>query len=222
MSPLDPLLRQSLFIAGTDTGVGKTWVASRLLRALVAQGYRAAGMKPVAAGAAVTSAGLRNDDALALAAAGNVPFPYDTLNPYCLQQASSPHIAARTEGTSIDRAVIKRKFAEISRNSDVVVVEGAGGWLAPIGNPPQPGHPGPTMADVAAVLHLPVLLVVGLRLGCISHALLTADSIQARGLTLAGWIANPIEPGFAPGSADSTSCVDALEERLPAPRLQLL
>jgi dethiobiotin synthetase len=222
MNTLDPRLRQSLFIAGTDTGVGKTWIATRLLQALVAEGYRAAGMKPVAAGAIATPAGLRNDDALLLAAAGNVAIPYETLNPYCLQQATSPHIAAAAEGVSIDRVEITTNFARITSASQFVIVEGAGGWLAPIGDPPQPGKPGPTMADVAEALRLPVLLVVGMRLGCISHALLTADAIRARHLTLAGWIANPIEPGFMPGTADFAAYVGALDRRLPAPRLQLL
>jgi len=222
MNTLDPRLRQSLFIAGTDTGVGKTWIATRLLQALVALGYRASGMKPVAAGAVDTPAGLRNDDALLLAAAGNVVVPYETLNPYCLRQATSPHIAAAEAGLSIDRVEIRTKFAQIASTSDFVVVEGAGGWLAPIGDPPQSGQAGPTMADIAEALGLPVLLVVGMRLGCISHALLTADAIRARQLTLAGWIANPIDPGLMPGSAGFSAYVDSLDRRLPAPRLQLL
>jgi dethiobiotin synthetase len=211
---LHPILRQNLFIAGTDTGVGKTWVATRLLQALVASGLRACGMKPVAAGAAATPGGLRNDDALALLGAGNVGIPYETLNPYCLADATSPHIAAKNAAISIDIELIKNRYSRIVSKSDVVVVEGAGGWLAPIGD-------GTTMADVAAALGLPVLLVVGMRLGCISHALLTVDSIRARGLQLAGWIANPSGPEFLPGSAGYAAYVDALEQRLPAPRLQV-
>jgi dethiobiotin synthetase len=218
---LDPVLRRSLFIAGTDTGVGKTWIATRLLRALAASGLRAAGMKPVAAGAVQTPAGLRNDDALALAGAGNVALPYETLNPYCLAQATSPHIAARNAEISIDIVEILSKYVLIASKSDVIVVEGAGGWLAPVGEPVVQGTTGPTMADVAAALALPVVLVVGMRLGCISHALLTADAIRARGLQLAGWIANPIDPEFLPASAGYTAYVDSLEQRLPAPRLQV-
>lgn len=218
---LDPVLRRSLFIAGTDTGVGKTWIATRLLRALAASGLRAAGMKPVAAGAVQTPAGLRNDDALALAGAGNVALPYETLNPYCLAQATSPHIAARNAAISIDIVEILSKYVLIASKSDVIVVEGAGGWLAPVGEPVVQGTTGPTMADVAAALALPVVLVVGMRLGCISHALLTADAIRARGLQLAGWIANPIDPEFLPASAGYTAYVDSLEQRLPAPRLQV-
>jgi dethiobiotin synthetase len=211
---LDPILRQSLFIAGTDTGVGKTWVATRLLQVLGTTGLRAAGMKPVAAGATPTPDGLRNDDALALARAGNVVLPYETLNPYCLAEATSPHIAAKNEGISIDIELIKERYSSIVLKSDVIVVEGAGGWLAPIADKS-------TMADVAVALGLPVLLVVGMRLGCISHALLTADSIRTQGLQLAGWIANPIDPEFLPGSAGYAAYVDALEQRLPAPRLQV-
>ncbi len=218
---LHPLLRQDLFVAGTDTGVGKTWVATRLLRALAASGLRVAGMKPVAAGAEITPAGLRNDDALALAAAANVAIPYETLNPYCLMEPTSPHIAAKLAGISIDIEVIVARYATIVSKSDVVVVEGAGGWLAPVGDPAVRGSNGPTMADVAAALDLPVLLVVGMRLGCISHALLTAASIRDRGLHLAGWIANPISPEFLPASVAYKGYVDALEQRLPAPRLQV-
>ncbi len=221
MNTLDPLLRQSLFVAGTDTGVGKTWVATRLLQALAASGLRAAGMKPVAAGAVATPVGLRNDDALALAMAGNVELPYEALNPYCLAQATSPHIAAKNAAISIDISFIIRQYALISAKSDIVVVEGAGGWLAPIGDPVIGGSSGPTMADVAAALQLPVLLVVGMRLGCISHALLTADAIRARGLRLAGWCANPIAAEFLPGSAAYAGYLEALQQRLPAPRLQV-
>jgi dethiobiotin synthetase len=222
MTALDPVFRQSLFIAGTDTGVGKTWIATRLLQSLVAAGYRAAGMKPVAAGAERTLAGLRNDDALALAAAGNVPLPYEMLNPYCLPQATSPDIAARNAGISIDIELITDQFAAIIEKSDVIIVEGAGGWLTPIGEPPQSGVPGPTMADIAAELGLPVLLVVGMRLGCINHALLTAEAIRARGLELAGWIANPIDRDFLARSDDFSAYVGAVEQRLPATRRQLL
>jgi dethiobiotin synthetase len=211
---LHPILRQNLFVAGTDTGVGKTWVATRLLQALAASGLRAAGMKPVAAGADSTPDGLRNDDALALAAAGNVAIPYETLNPYCLAEATSPHIAAKNAGISIDIELIVARYSIIASQSDVVIVEGAGGWLAPIGDET-------TMADVAVALGAPVLLVVGMRLGCISHALLTAASIRERGMPLAGWIANAISPEFLPASVAYKAYVDALEQRLPAPRLQV-
>jgi dethiobiotin synthetase len=217
MSGLAPALRQSLFIAGTDTGVGKTWVATRLLRALSASGVRAAPMKPVAAGAELRPEGPRNDDALALRAAASVALPYDLVNPCCLLSATSPHLAAAREDSSIEIAAISAAFSRITRLSDVIVVEGAGGWLAPIGDPARPGIPGPTMQEVATTLGLPVLLVVGIRLGCLSHALLTADAIQRCGLPLAGWIANPIDPHFE----DGPQYVESLSLRLPAPRLSL-
>jgi dethiobiotin synthetase len=194
----------SVFVAGTDTGVGKTHVAVALLRRLAATGQRAAGMKPVAAGAVLTANGLRNDDALALAAAAGVALPYGLVNPVCLPLATSPHLAARAAGRPIGIPAIVRAYAEIATRADVVVVEGAGGWRAPIGDRE-------TMEDVAIALGLPVLLVVGLRLGCINHTLLTADAIRRSGLELAGWIANPIDPSFA-AAADTT---EAIAERLP-------
>lgn len=233
MNALDPLLRQSLFIAGTDTGVGKTWVATRLLRAWARAGYRAAGMKPVAAGAdpvdagspaagagivaGVTAATLCNEDALALQAAGNVDLPYRVLNPCCLPRPTSPHMAAQEVGTSISIDTIKLNFDHIVSISDLIAVEGAGGWWAPIGEPDHAGERGPTMEDVARALGLPVLLVVGVRLGALNHALLTAAAIRASGLRLAAWAANRIDPDFA----DYRGYVESLQRRLPAPRVSL-
>jgi dethiobiotin synthetase len=209
---LHPALRQSLFIAGTDTGVGKTTVAVALLRALARHGLRVAGMKPVAAGAAMTSHGWRNDDALDLAAAGNVQLPYAWLNPFCLPTPTAPHLAAADAGMIIEISVIRSAFDCIKARSDVVVVEGAGGWLAPIGAVgPKGEHQ--SMQDVARMLGLPVVLVVGLRLGCTNHALLTAAAIERAGLPLAAWIANPIDPHFM----DAARYVEALTERLNAP-----
>lgn len=180
-------LRAGLFVAGTDTEVGKTFVTVALVRALVSQGLRIAVMKPVAAGASDGGPGLRNDDALALISASNVIAPYDEVNPYCFALPASPHLAARDAGATIDPAVIARRAASLASRADAVIAEGAGGWLAPIGE-----HT--TMADIAVALGLPVLLVVGMRLGCINHALLTAESVRARGLTLGGWVANLIDP----------------------------
>lgn len=212
---MNPLLRQSLFIAGTDTGIGKTRVATGLLQALAASGLRVTGMKPVAAGADLTSHGWRNDDALDLWAASSVRLPYALVNPVCLPDATSPHLAARRAGVAIDIAAIRAAFEQIMPQSDLIIVEGAGGWLAPIAAPAAPGQVGPTMQDVALALGLPVVLVVGIRLGCLSHALLTADAIRRSGLPLAGWIANAIDPQFA----DHDACVEALVERLPEPML---
>jgi dethiobiotin synthetase len=206
--------RQSLFIAGTDTGVGKTWVAVRLLHALGGEGLRTAAMKPVAAGADLHDGGLRNADALELMAAATVPAPYELVNPCCFPAATSPHLAAARDGRRVDLEAIKQAFSRIRANSDVIIVEGAGGWLAPIADPAVPGDAGPTMEDVALALGLPVLLVVGLKLGCISHALLTADAVRRAGLPLAGWIANPVDPAFS----DQSGYLQSLQLRLPAPQ----
>ena len=217
MSALSPILRQSLFIAGTDTGVGKTWVATRLLKVLGREGLRAAGMKPVAAGAELTAHGLRNEDALALQSAAPVCLPYDWVNPCCLPAPTSPHLAARRAGQVVDTAAIRQAFDRIRAETELIIVESAGGWLAPIADPLAPGRNGPSMQDIALTLNLPVLLVVGMRLGCLSHALLTADAIARAGLPLAGWIANPIDPGFA----DQGDYVESLRLRLPAPLLSI-
>lgn len=177
------------FIAGTDTGVGKTLVAAALVRALVAQGRRVAVMKPVAAGATHDAPGWRSGDARELMAASNVIAPYETVNPYCLTLAASPHIAAREAGVTLDVDLIARRAHELAAAADLLVVEGAGGWLAPI-------SAWQTMADIAVTLGLPVITVVGMRLGCLSHALLTRAAVTTTGLAHAGWIANAIEPGM--------------------------
>ena len=183
-------MRGGLFITGTDTEVGKTVVARLIVRSLAATGVRVAVMKPVAAGSVMTSDGLRNDDALGLMADSNVVMPYATVNPYCLPAPVSPHLAAREAGVSIELPRLKASFDSLTAAADYVIVEGAGGWLAPL-NDEQ------FIADLAAALGLPVLLVVGLRLGCLNHALLTAAAIRQRGLLLGGWIANHIDPQFS-------------------------
>jgi dethiobiotin synthetase len=209
--PLDARLCQSLFIAGTDTGVGKTWVAVKLIQALAAQGLSVAGFKPIAAGAEWSEDGWRNDDARQLiAASSGSPLAYSEANPYCLQRPTSPHLAAAEEHIDINIDTILLNYQLIKSKFDLVIAEGAGGWLAPIG-------PNRSMQDVAAALALPVLLVVGLRLGCINHALLTVAAIRAAGLPFAGWIANPIDPSFA----DRDRYVLALQERLPGPLLRI-
>jgi dethiobiotin synthetase len=211
---LHPALCQSLFVTGTDTGVGKTWVAVQLLRAMAATGHRVAGMKPVAAGVIDTPDGPRNDDALALMGAGNVDLPCQLVNPVCLQRATSPHLAAAESGFTVDTGAIVQAYDLIRSRSDWIVVEGAGGWLAPIGAA-TPGTNGPTMQDIALALGLPVLLVVGIRLGALNHALLTADAIRRSGLPLAGWAANCLDPGFA----DTEQYIESLALRLAEPLL---
>lgn len=178
---------KSLFVTGTDTGVGKTLASAALTRALVARGLRVAVMKPIASGSDPTPQGPRNSDALTLMAAANVSASYEVVNPYCFLPPISPHIAAREAHVTIDLALLRSRFQSLAAASDCVIVEGAGGWLTPISDTA-------TMADLAAALALPVLLVVGLRLGCLNHALLTRQSLATRGVAFAGWIANSIDP----------------------------
>jgi dethiobiotin synthetase len=176
-------LKQGYFIAGTDTGIGKTLVSVALTRALVARGLRVAVMKPVAAGAIDTPSGPRNDDALELLAASNVGAAYDDVNPCLLALPVSPHLAARHSGVTIRPEPILSAQRRLAALSDCLIVEGAGGWLAPISAVE-------TMGSLAEKMALPVILVVGLRLGCLNHALLTRAAIRSQGLPFAGWIAN--------------------------------
>lgn len=186
---MTPNMARGVFVTGTDTGVGKTVVAAALMRALARLGLRVAGMKPIASGSELTACGLRNADALALMQAANVTAPYATVNPYCFAPPIAPHIAAHEARCVIDTAVLRARFAALTSIADCVVVEGAGGWLTPIGA-------AGTMADVAAALSLPVVLVVALKLGCLNHALLTARAIAGHSAGLAGWIGNSIAPEF--------------------------
>lgn len=181
---------KGLFVAGTDTGVGKTLIACALLQGFAARGLRVAGMKPVAAGAVRRRGVWHNDDVAQLRAAANVDVPQTAVNPYCFAPPIAPHIAAREAGVAIRMAVIAKSYAQLARSADLVVVEGAGGLLVPLGGTFS-------AADIPARLGLPVVLVVGLRLGCLNHALLTVAAMQARGLYLAGWIANRIDPAMA-------------------------
>jgi len=178
---------RGFFVTGTDTGVGKTVIACALVRAFAARGERVAVMKPIASGAARTPQGLRNADALALMSTANVPLNYAQVNPYCFEQAISPHIAAEASGVKVDISTIRSNYASLEAISDRVVVEGAGGWLAPINGLES-------MADVAHALGRPAVLVVALRLGCLNHAQLTRLAIERAGVALAGWIANRTEP----------------------------
>ncbi len=202
------LAPRGYFVTGTDTGVGKTRVACALLHALARAGVRAVGMKPVAAGANRDAEGLLNEDVAALIKAGGVAAPRALVNPYCFEPAIAPHIAAAQAGVAIDFDVIARAFAALSVMADAVVVEGAGGFCIPLGARID-------SADLAQRLALPVVLVVGLRLGCLNHALLTAQAVRARGLVLAGWIANCIDPGMTAMAEN----VASLAQRLEAPLL---
>lgn len=204
-------MKGAVFIAGTDTGIGKTWVASGLVGALAAAGVRVAGMKPVASGCVVTPEGLRNDDALALQAASH-PWPaYDDVNPVALADAVAPHVAARRSGVEIDMSALRAAFDRLGSSHDLVVVEGVGGWLVPLG-------PGLQASDIPRQWQLPVILVVGLRLGCISHAQLSARAIVADACELVGWIGNQVDPAM--DALDDN--IATLSHVLPAPCLGIL
>jgi dethiobiotin synthetase len=201
-------MTRGAFVTGTDTGVGKTLVACALLRGLAGHGLRVVGMKPVAAGAELRAGAWRNDDVDALAAASNIRAAHGAANPYCLRLPAAPHIAARDEGVSIELGEIERAYSALQADADCVVVEGVGGFRVPLGSTTD-------TADLAQALGLPLVLVVGLRLGCINHALLTVEAIATRGLRLAGWVANRIDPQMA--KVDEN--VASLRERIAAPLL---
>jgi dethiobiotin synthetase len=194
------------FVTGTDTEIGKTLVASALLHTLSQHDLRVAAMKPVAAGATLHDGIWHNDDTDRLAAASNVVLPPALATPYLLREPAAPHIAAALEDVQIDLAHIRACYDLVSQMADAVVVEGVGGFRVPLSDRHD-------TADLAQQLGLPVILVVGLRLGCLNHALLTADAIAARGLSLAGWVANIVDLGMPHGLAN----IDALVKRLPAP-----
>ncbi|MBG6070297.1 MULTISPECIES: dethiobiotin synthase [unclassified Polaromonas] len=179
----------SLFVTGTDTGVGKTRVSAALLQALSAHHSRVVGMKPVAAGTELINGVMSNEDVVALRAASTCAVPPELDNPVLLPDPVSPHIAAARAGVKIDIAHLVACHRALETLADAVVVEGAGGFLVPLSDLE-------TGADLAQALALPVVLVVGLRLGCLNHALLTLEAIQARGLTLAGWVANHVDPAM--------------------------
>lgn len=197
-------MKQGVFVTGTDTGVGKTLIACALLRAYRRAGLKAAGMKPVAAGCDTQG---RNEDVEALLAVG-IEVPRELLCPYLLPEAVAPHIAAARAGKKIDLRVIERAFAQLRTCAEVVVAEGVGGFAVPLNETED-------SADLAQRFALPVVLVVGMRLGCLNHALLTQEAIVARGLQLAGWVANCIDPQMQRHEEN----LQALRERLHAPLL---
>jgi len=199
------LTSHGFFVTGTDTGIGKTVIACALLYAFAVAGFKVVGMKPVAAGAEPGAHGLVHDDVERLVSGSNIAAPRELVNPYCFRPAIAPHIAAAQEGVVIDLARIERNFRALAGLADAVVVEGVGGFRVPLG-------PRTDIAQLAGQLELPVILVVGMRLGCLNHALLTADAIAAQGLRFAGWIANHVDPDMA--VADQN--VETLEARLPA------
>jgi dethiobiotin synthetase len=198
----------SFFVTGTDTGVGKTLVSCALLAGLAEKGLRVAGYKPVAAGCDVD--GL-NDDARQLLAASNLPLAYAQVNPYCLAEPIAPHIAAAHAGVRIEFARILDGYRALAAAADHVVVEGAGGFRIPLGEDRD-------SADLARELGLGIVLVAGMRLGCLNHALLTAEAVAARGLALAGWVANVRDENM-PALEEN---IAALQQRIAAPLLGVI
>lgn len=197
------------FITGTDTGAGKTHAACSLVRALVAAGQQVAVMKPVASGCDVTAQGLRNEDALALMAAANVAQDYERVNPFAFEPAIAPHIAAAQAGVAVDPERVAAIAA--GTRADHLVVEGAGGWCVPLGQ-------GRMLADLVRPLTRDVILVVGMRLGCLNHALLSARQIRQDEFRLVGWVANRIDPHMPVWREN----LQTLEESMPAPCLAVL
>lgn len=201
----------SCFVTGTDTGVGKTLVSAALLHACRARGDSVVGMKPVAAGCEKIDGEWRNEDVEALIAASSVAAPRKLVNPYLFTEPIAPHIAAASAGTMISVAYLAQCARDLGAMAQTMVVEGAGGFLVPLNGREDFG-------DLAQALGLPVVLVVGMRLGCLNHAKLTAEAVRARGLTLAGWVANTIDPEM-PRFAENLA---TLRAALPAPLLGTL
>lgn len=201
-------MSQAYFITGTDTEIGKTHATCALLATAAHQGLRSVALKPVAAGTDATG---RNDDVVRLMAASNVSLPERTVNPWLLTEPLSPHIAARHAGVEITAATIIETFHLADERTDLLLVEGVGGLYAPLSDTL-------TQPELIRQLDIPVILVIGLRLGCLNHALLTAAAIEQEGLQFAGWIGNQIDPAFQASGEN----IQTLNERLKAPCLGIL
>ncbi|MDX1298306.1 MAG: dethiobiotin synthase [Pseudomonas sp.] len=202
-------MSQAFFVTGTDTEIGKTTIAAGLLHAARLAGLSTAAAKPVASGCVLTADGLRNDDALALLGECSLTLRYDEVNPQAFEPAIAPHLAAREAGVLLDVAALQRPVqAILDKRADFTLVEGAGGWRVPLAGQAA-------LSDLAIALKLPVILVVGVRLGCINHALLTAEAILRDGLSLAGWVANVVDPH----TSRLEDNLATLAQRLPAPCL---
>ena len=192
----------------SSSSCGKTEISLALIAGLQAQGLRVAGMKPVASGCSLHDGRLENDDAARLRAAASLPLDYDLVNPWALREPMAPHICAAREGREIRLPPVQQAYAALARQTDYVVVEGVGGWQVPL-------SPTLSLPDLVQALDLPVILVVGLRLGCINHALLSARAIHDRGCTLSGWVANQVDPAY-PGEKET---LDTLRAAIAAPLL---
>lgn len=201
-------MTERFFVTGTDTEVGKTVASCALLQAANRLGLRTAGYKPVASGSEMTAGGLRNGDALALQRTASVALPYEAVNPYTFAEPTSPHIVSADEGRPIEARAMSEGLRALAQKAEWVLVEGAGGWFTPLSE-------SLTFADWVQAERLPVILVVGVRLGCINHAALTARAVQQAGLPLAGWIAN----GVVPPGRRHAEYLTTLRRMLPAPCL---
>ena len=202
-------MSQAYFIAGTDTDVGKTTIAAGLLHAARQLGLSTLAAKPVASGCVVTAKGLRNSDALALIDESSVKLPYEAVNPFAFEPAIAPHVAAREAGVALSVPALRDAMQQVlAQHADFTLIEGAGGWRVPLSDHAN-------LSDLAIALKLPVILVVGVRLGCINHALLSAEAIARDGLQLAGWVANIVDPR----TSHLEENLSSLAERLPAPCL---
>jgi len=199
---------KGFFISGTDTGVGKTWMTAALLHAMGNRGLRVAGLKPLACGGHETRDGWRHDDAVLLMQQATVTLPYEAVNPYPLREPIAPHIAAQRAGLRLSAAALHEACTTLDVELDYLLIEGVGGWEVPI-------NEYETTAHFARMVGFPVIVVVGIRLGCLNHALLTCDAVLRRQLNVTGWIANIIDPQMLMIQEN----IEALESRLPAPRL---
>ena len=205
-------MSKSYFVIGTDTNVGKTYIASGLVQHFVQAGYTTSGMKPIASGCEANQQGeLLNEDVNNLRNASNVQAPLDLINPYRFLPPIAPHLAAEQIGVKMQLDIIKKAYVKLTAIAEVVIVEGAGGFFVPI-------NAAETLADLASTLNIPIILVVGMRLGCINHTLLTVEAINARGLTLAGWVANQIDENMSMFDENLMS----LKQRLLAPCLSVV
>ncbi|MDY7539478.1 dethiobiotin synthase [Undibacterium sp. RTI2.1] len=203
--------RSDYFVTGTDTEIGKTLTSAALLYALSQRGLRVVGMKPVAAGASLIDGVWHNDDVDMLQAASSIKVSTDLVSPYLMQAAAAPHIVAMQENVSISDTHIQTCYTQLQQQSDAVIVEGVGGFCVPLTATFD-------TAQMAQQFALPVIMVVGMRLGCINHALLTAEAINARGLKLVAWVANTTQAKMSYFEEN----VEALKDRLPAPLLGII
>jgi len=194
------------FITGTDTDVGKTYVAAQIIKAFAQSGVRVSGYKPIASGAELSEGRWVNSDALSLMKQASVVLPYETVNPYCFEPAIAPHIAAEQASVTIDHQQILSTYKEHLERSELVIVEGAGGWKVPLADELS-------FDDVALDLALPVVLVIGMKLGCINHALLTEEAILHKGCRIVGWVANSCSANFEQFAEN----LEALNKRMHSP-----